>query len=209
MISSMRDSSVARTACGTLAGSSTTDCGVVCTLTTVNRQDERPRQREDERSERRRVLRQLLTRVEGKQGDVARRRARQHTAGNPSRRWRHQAVQGQDFTGLQRARHTLLLTPALPLDPAEVFQQTDVQHETAGTRVICPRRARCDRCEHLTVDELAAARPSGHPPQPHGLPRPRFHPTRQFVVAAGRNDRQRFFVRDQRNDEEEAACVQW
>ena len=69
-------------------------------VTSADRQGEAPGEGEDKRIERRRVLRQLFARVEGKQGDVASRCARQHTTGNALCRWRHQGVQGQELAGL-------------------------------------------------------------------------------------------------------------
>src|SRR4029453_949011 len=71
MISSIRDGAVARIACGTFAGISTTDCGVVCTSRPPIVRTRTPDSVRKSALNGRGVLRQLFTRIEGKQGDVA------------------------------------------------------------------------------------------------------------------------------------------
>ena len=100
MISSMRDTSVARTACGTLAGINTTDCAVVWTSRPPIVKARLPDRVRTSASNGAVCSDSSSPALEGEQRDVAGRGARQHAAGDPLGGRRHQGVQGQEFAGL-------------------------------------------------------------------------------------------------------------
>ena len=94
MMSSRRDGSVARTACGTLAGMRTIVAGCRPNLLSADRQDERTLEHDDQRVERRRVFAQLLAGVEGEDGEVP--------AGGPGQDAARDALVGRVDEGLEQ-----------------------------------------------------------------------------------------------------------